>query len=173
MVPTRQIPASLSWKQSRATQRSFDLISGERVYVSLRFVKIMGTLAEVVLDGATYTFKRAGFLHPKITVRKAPFEQDIGVVEMSWKGTGTVEMSNGRRYLLEHSSAWNGCWKIISDANEVLAETKVKVAILRTEADVTVFEKGAGNADLLLLLALEWYIVALIQQESAAVAVST
>jgi hypothetical protein len=170
MAASRQLPPSLQWRQPSASHRVYELVSGDQVFASLRFVKALGTLAEVQANGATFSLKRVGFLHPKVTIRKTPFEQDIGTVEMSWRGTGTVTMSNGQRYVLKRASAWGGKWEVVDDANETLATTKMRRGFLRNEADVAVEEKGAKNGDLVLLLALGMYISILIQQDSAAAA---
>lgn len=170
MAKPTNAPASLSWRQLSATQRNYELVSGGQVIASLRFVKTLGTLAEAQIKGVTYSFKRIGFIHPKITIRKAPFEQDIGAVEMSWRGTGTAVMNNGRRYLLKRASTWGGKWEVLDDNGEALATMKLRRGFLRIEADVSVHEKGSRDSDLVLMLALELYIVVLIQQDSAAAA---
>lgn len=141
------------------------------MFATLKFVKFLGSLAEANVGGTTYTFKREGFLRPRITLRKAPFEDNIGVMEMSWRGHGRLEMSNGPRYHFKRVSAWRNQWDIIDDNGRVLAGIGIRRGrLLHNEADVTINEPSVKDKDLLLLLTLGWYMILLILQDSAAAA---
>lgn len=165
---TRRLPATLSWRQPKASQRTYELASEDQVLDVLSFPKLLGTLAETQAGGTRYTFKRSGFLNPKVTIRKAPFEQDIGTMAVSWRGDGAVSMDNGRRYALRRPSVWAFHWQISDEGDGVMADIRSIPGLLRFEGKVDITERGSGNADILLLLALAWYMMVLIRQEGAA-----
>jgi hypothetical protein len=92
------------------------------------------------------------------------------VVEVSWKGTGIVNMINGRRYSFNRPSMWAGRWEILGDNDEVLATVKLLRTVFKNEAEVMVLEMGMKDDDLIMLLAVQWYMIVLIQQEGATAA---
>jgi hypothetical protein len=167
MVTTKKLPAMLSWRQPQASRRYFELVSEDRTLAALRFPKLTGTLAEAQADGTSYTFKRSGFLRPKVTIRKAPFDQDIGVVNMSRRGDGEVDMINGRRYVIRRPSVWSFRWQVFDESDGLMADVRSRSGLLRLEGKADITEKGALSADMLLLLVLEWYIMALIRRDSS------
>ncbi len=170
MARSKEQPEKMIWRHPSAKQRNYELVSGDSVLATLSFAKFLGSLAEAQVGGTAYSLKREGFLRPKITVRKAPFEHNIGVMEMSWRGNGKLEMSNGPRYYFKRVSAWRNQWNILDDNGRVLAEMGMRKRLLHNEANVTVIEKTAKESDLLLLLTLGWYMMLLILQDSAAAA---
>ena len=59
----------LRWTQPALLQRQYALCAGDKVVATLRWQKPFGSLALAELAGGVWTFKRSGFLSPKVTVR--------------------------------------------------------------------------------------------------------
>ncbi|MDW5563733.1 MAG: hypothetical protein SA339_10950 [Methanomassiliicoccus sp.] len=163
-----QVPASLTWRQAGSVRRSYELVSEARILASMQFPRLFSDLAEVRIGDAEYSLDRTGILHPKVILRRGPFQEELGQVMMGWRAAWTMEILDGRRYTVERRSIWGGLWALIGSSNEVLAEVRVRPAILRQEAEVTVHERGSRDRDLPLFLTVAWYLVILNQQDSAA-----
>ncbi len=161
------------WRQPDVKKRRYELVAGNTVKASLAFRSILGTMAECRVDGSEYTFKRTGFLHPKVTVRRSPYDQDIASMDLSWRGEGALEMLNGGRYTLRRLSFWGVRWGIMDDQGDLLASVHMKPKLLRYEGEVQLEERSGREKEMALLLSLLWYIAVLISQESTAAAASS
>jgi hypothetical protein len=59
----------LVWSQPKAMRREYQLSNGNELVGWLRFEKFSGSLATAEVASQNWTFKREGFLHPRVTVR--------------------------------------------------------------------------------------------------------
>lgn len=159
----------LRWEQPRALKRSYELRAGDAVLGDLTWTKTFGTLAEGTVDGTTFTFKRSGFLHPYVTVRKVPFEEDVARLQLSFNGSGALETNEGKRYLLQKLSFWKNEWGMQDESGNLLMTVKVPTR-LRRVGEVEVSESGRGDPHLPMLALLLWYVVAQALDEMAAAA---
>src|ERR1039457_7428043 len=75
-----------------------------REIATLRFESSCGSLATGECGQARWTFKRTGFLSPKISVREAGSETNIALFTPGWMGSGWVVFSSGRHYHLRHTN---------------------------------------------------------------------
>ena len=60
--------AGLSWIQPKARERFFELRSGDPLFATLSFRSGFGTMATAETAEGSWTFKRAGFLNPRISI---------------------------------------------------------------------------------------------------------
>jgi hypothetical protein len=74
MTVEQAVGQELEWRQPGALRRFYQLTHDEREIATLRFESSCGSLAAGECGQAKWTFKRTGFLSPKISVREAGSE---------------------------------------------------------------------------------------------------
>jgi hypothetical protein len=68
-----------AWTQLKATWRAYELQNGDEPIGQLRFEKSCDSLASAELATQIWTFKREGFLNPRVTVRTVNSEANLAV----------------------------------------------------------------------------------------------
>jgi hypothetical protein len=161
----------LLWTQPSAFQRVFELHAGDDVVGTLRWQKAFGSLALAESSDGVWSFKRSGFLRPKVTVRVPGSETECAAFKPSWGGEGVLRFSDGRCYQWQHTSIWRSEWAFVNDASKPLVHFKPELAYFKHAADVTIEPRAVSNPDLSLLTLLGWYLMVLMAEDSAAAAV--
>jgi hypothetical protein len=156
----------LAWSHPGVLTRGYDLLAGDDVVATLRWEKIFGSLATAVTAEGSWTFKRGGFLSPRVTVRIAGAETDLASLKARWCGDGTLEFADGRRYRWTHAGFWRTEWFFASESGDPLMRLTPKFALLGHAADVKIEPAAASIPDLTLLLTLAWYLVVLMSQDA-------
>jgi len=161
--------SALKWVQP-SSGRYYELAGSGGVYATLRWEGIFGSLATGRTRGDSYTFKRGGFLLPYVTVRKAPYDQDIGRMRMGFGGGGDLEMADGRRFAFTKTGFWSPEWSFHSENGNKICTYKMASTFLKRQADVLLEldPKRAPNIEMLLILG--WYVIILQADEAAAAA---
>jgi hypothetical protein len=169
MRPIRDVAGLvLRWVQPSAFKREYELRAGDEVLATLRWQKTFGSLALAASADGTWSFKRSGFLNPKVTVRVPGSEADVAVLKPGWRGEGTLELSAGRRYPWRNASFWRSEWAFTDEAGEALVQFKPEFAFFKHAAEVTVDPRAAPLPDLSLLALLGWYLMVLMSEDAAA-----
>src|SRR5438445_8993602 len=109
---------SLKWTQPSAFQREYELRAGDDLLATLRWQKTFGSLAVAASADGTWTFKRSGFLSPKVIVRVPGSESDVAVLQPSWRGEGMLQGPEGRRYQWLNTSFWCSEWAFANEASD-------------------------------------------------------
>jgi len=91
-------PGMLHWVQLHAIKHEFELRSGDELCGTLYWEKAFGSLASVTSEDGEWTFKRVGFLNPRVTVRQPGSDLDIAIFKPGWTGSGSLEFPSGRRF---------------------------------------------------------------------------
>ena len=91
-------PGMLHWVQLHAIKHEFELRSGDELCGTLYWEKAFGSLASVTSEDGESTFKRVGFLNPRVTVRQPGSDLDIAIFKPGWTGSGSLEFPSGRRF---------------------------------------------------------------------------
>lgn len=181
MTPTLSSVAGkpLYWVQPRAFDRRFELRAGEDLAVAtLRFKSSFGTLATGEANGQSWTFKRVGFLNPRVTVRWAGAEDDLAIYYPRWQGDGTLEFADGRVFRWESINFWGTQWSFFDSSGEPLVTFKPGADkfrlsdLFKTQAFVEISSRGYALAEAPLLALLGWYLMILRNDDTAAVAAS-
>lgn len=163
-------PSTLEWRQESAMERFYELKGGDTTYVTLRFQKIFGSLAEAESGSAKWTFKRAGFVSPRVGARLAGTEDDIAIYVPKWTGTsGEITLTSGEKLNFKSLGFWGRRWALESGSGELLIEFANQGG-LRAVAEMSVKEPARKRQDLAFLASFCWYILLLHMQDSAVVA---
>jgi hypothetical protein len=160
----------LLWTQPSAFQRVFELHAGDDVVGTLRWDKALGSLALAESSDGVWSFKRSGFLRPKVTVRVPGSETEVAIFKPSWGGEGTLRFSDGRCYQWQHTSFWRSQWALANETGESLIHFIPEFAMFEHAAEVTLEPRAESTPDLSLLTLLGWYLVVLMAEEAAAAA---
>ena len=131
MFPSRKTKGSapqLRWFHPEPTERYHELKGGEGKVASVRWAKEKGTLATGQWGSEMWTFKRFGFLHPKVTIRKPHSETNLGRFDPNAAGGGTLHLADGLEYRLV-ANYWRGEWRWVDPAGEDILEFKRDFAV--------------------------------------------
>lgn len=159
--------AELRWTQPKLRQASFELRAGEEVYATLQWAKVGGSLVTGETAEGRWTFKRVGFLNPRITIRRAGEETDFAIFRPSWKGDGTLRFVDGRVFTLETADFWWSEWSFNSaDGRPLIVFRRDTGRIFRSEATVDLREGACDSPELCVLVLLGWYVMILIQHDA-------
>jgi hypothetical protein len=130
---------------------------------------MFGSLAEAEFGDDHWTFKRGGFLRPRVTARAEGSAADSDVLELSSGGSGLLRTNSGRCFRLNRQGFWSQRF-LFTDANgEELVIIEPKIGLLRRTGAVHVHETASKLRELPLLLLLGWYVTMLISDDDAAV----
>jgi hypothetical protein len=108
------------WVQPSASRQNFELYAGENLLAQLDFRSAWGTLATAKTADGTWTFKRQGFLNPRITVREENSEEDLGIYIPRFWGGGRLVMKSGQEVVWRSLNFWNTAWAFQTTQEEPL-----------------------------------------------------
>ncbi|HKW32509.1 MAG TPA: hypothetical protein VJN92_05865 [Candidatus Acidoferrum sp.] len=160
----------LVWAQPKAMSRAYELRSADSVAGCLRFEKSCGSLASAEVASQKWTFKRAGFLAPRITVRSANQEADIAVFRPQWRGGGTLHLADGHQVQWRSTNFWGSQWAFVGTDNQVIVRFSHHEGFFKASAQIEFEDSSAALPEFPLLVALGWYLVILTAEDSAVIA---
>ena len=175
MEPLVITPGSrLSWSQPKARERKFELRDGNRLLGAVSFVKSFGSLAEASMAAGDWTFKRVGFLRPRVTVRRRAQEMDLAVYQPTgWRGDGELQIAGGRIYAWKPANFWATRYDFVDTAGNALvafkpgAEESKWSNIFKFQALVEVHASASRLEELPLLVSLGWYLMILHHEDAS------
>ena len=162
---------ALVWHQTARLKRNFELRAGDEVVATLRFQR--GTLADAEAANVRWTFKREGFWHRRVMIRLLGSDADSGAVQLSWRGGGTLALSDGRTIRLAAANVWRSEWIWAENQDAPLVRFKSRQGFMKLEGQVDVLGRGVKPDELALLVILGWYLIVLNAEDSAAASAST
>lgn len=156
----------LSWVQTSSLETQLKSKDGSAV-ASLRWVKRWGSLAIGTTAEGSWTLKRAGFLRPKITVRRRESEENVATMAMRWLGGGVVDFtSDGQRYSFRRSSIRKSEWTLNHEGKKILTTTP-QFGHKKLGAAVRLQDSSSISPEnhLSLLTIIMWYAILLMAYE--------
>lgn len=117
-----------------------------------------------------WTFKRAGFWSPKVTVRVAGSERDAAVFTPKWKGGGELVFGDGRRFTLKSLSFWGAQWAFESEDGAEVISVHGPHGLIHSKGEVSVGLAAGRLPETPILLLLIWYLRLLMQEEASVTA---
>jgi hypothetical protein len=161
----------LLWTQPKAMRREYQLANGDEIIGWLRFEQTFGSLASAEVTSQNWTFKKQGFLHPRIAVRIPSSDANLAVFRRNWSGSGALEYPDGRQIHWRHTSFWKPEWVFVQGEDRPLLRFKQRLGLMKISARVEFDPADAAVPDLPMLAALGWYLLLLAAQAAAAAAV--
>lgn len=157
----------LVWTQPKALRREYELANGDELVGHLRFEKSCGSLATAEVASQNWTFKREGFLHPRVTVRAPNSDINLAVFRPSWSGGGVLEFPGGRQIRWCHTSFWRSEWSFVEGEDRQLLLFKQHEGFIKISARLECDPADGASSDLPMLAALGWYLMLLTAQDAA------
>jgi hypothetical protein len=169
----------LYWVQPETFTRWFELRAGEHLVATLGWQTSCGTLATAESAEGRWTFKRLGFLNPRVTVREAGSEIDMATFWPSWMGDGALEFAYGRAFRWQSTNFWATRWCFTDEGGTPLlafepGAEKAKLSdMFKQQALVQIQPQARAVPELSLLVLVGWYLMILRQDDAAAAAAAT
>ena len=161
----------LQWYQPSALRRYHELSDGDRLYATLNWLKVFGSLAMVESSEGSFTLKRGGFLSPYVTVRDAGFDTDYAVFRPNFFSGGTLTFSDGGQLTFTSSRFWGFEWSFKDENGAVLCSIRLRSAI-RDVGDVVVSQETRRDKRLIATIAVAYYAMVMANDEAAVAAVA-
>ena len=170
---------ALEWLQPKTLEHYFELQAGPAQLATLAFHSAWGTLATAETADGTWTFKRVGFLNPRVTVRVAGSPDNLAVYQPKFWGDGTVTFADGVAFRWQPTNFWATEWAftLAGDATLVRFKSgaeKTRLSdIFKTQALVEVEPDEWIQPFVPLLVTLGMYLIILHQQDAAGAVAAT
>jgi len=171
--------AQAEWMQPKTFERLYELRWGEETLAWLSFRSSTGTLASAETGEGSWTFKRVGFLNPRITVRAVGDEEDLAVYHPKFWGDGVLSLKSGLHFAWKPTNFWSTAWAFIDAEEKVVIAFQPGVEkerlrdILKTQFTLTLHQIGAIRETAPLLATLGMYLLILHQADAAAAGATT
>src|ERR1700760_2835038 len=91
-------PSTLSWQQTQAFQREYELRAGDELLATLRKLRKLGRAMEAETGASRFTFEPSGFLRPRITIREDGAAGEPAVFQNGFCSGGRLLLPDGRSY---------------------------------------------------------------------------
>jgi hypothetical protein len=138
-------------------------------FATLKWAKRWGSLATGEASDGKWTFKRVGFLHPKVTVRESESTAETAVFSLTWAGDGVLEiLSEATKFSFKRTSMWHSEWFLKrNDANEIILTIKPDLnqtsspSKRKISAEVEFGQNALEEQRLSLLALIAWYVIIL------------
>jgi hypothetical protein len=166
----------LYWVQPKTFERWFELRAGDHVVATLGWETSCGTLARGNTTLGSWTFKRVGFLNPRVTVRQARSEVDIAVFWPRWLGDGTLEFASGSLFRWQSTNFWGTDWMFAANDGTPLLTLKEGSRegrlsdLFKTQSLIEIHPEAGAVPELSLLILIGWYLMILRQDDAAGAA---
>ncbi len=152
--------AALYWVQVGGTG-GYELRCRDEVVAALFPIKASGTLYAAVAADGRWTFKRSGFLSPRVTVRRPGEETDVATLMLNWPRSGKLTFDDGRVYQWRAAHRRQHYSKWMDESGAIVAKLTSWASPGRHDAQVEIAPATSGVRDLSLLIMLGWYCVIL------------
>ncbi len=160
----------LNWSQPAVRRQHFELQAGADTVARLDFSG--GTLASAETGRGSWTFKREGFWHPRITVRRPGSDVDVAQFQPGWSGGGILQVPSRSPTRFNSANLWRSQWSWHDETGTELIQFKVKQGLMRTQGVVLVRPPGRDSDQLDLLAVLGWYLLILLARDSTVASVA-
>jgi hypothetical protein len=164
----------LSWVQPKVGVRYFELRAEGETVATLSFRSSSGSLATAEMDGGSRTFKRVGFLNPRVTVRDAGGLEDLASYHPRFWGGGELVFKDGLVVHWKSTNFWGTSWAFADAAGQGIVDFKPGLEheklsdMFKTQATVTISPSAPLQGRESLLVALGLYLLILQQEDATA-----
>jgi hypothetical protein len=150
----------------------YELRSGAELVATLKFRSMWGTLASAESGDGRWTFKRVGFWQSRATIRASASDTDLAIFKNNtWDGGGTLEFSDHRKFRAT-TNFWGTNFTFQTEANEPLVHFKYG-GVFHRAAEVEISALAKSISDVPLLVLFGWYLVIMLDSDTAAVVAAT
>jgi len=150
--------------------RSYQLRGGNELVATLDWSGARGSLATGEASEGSWTFKRAGFLRPRVTVRIEHGSGDLAVLHIGRGRESRLEFTDGRRFAWGPTRTRRRQMGFSDPEGRMVLSLLPRTQRFRYHADVEIGPGMRELAELSLLALLGWYRLVLQMEEDVALA---
>ena len=121
MSAAAQPAVQLRWERNGTFAHDYTLRGNG---ATLRFPKLMSARAQGSIGDRSYTFDTKGIVRREVTVLQDPFDQEAATMRLS-RGGGTLELMDGRRFVLVREGMLKLSWSFRDDRGRELISFKM------------------------------------------------
>jgi hypothetical protein len=160
---------TLTWTQPAALKLVFALRAGDEQVGLLAFRSMFGTQATAESGDEAWTFKRTGFFHPRVTVRRPGSDDDLATFHNNtWSGGGSLVMHGGPTFRAS-TNFWQTKYEIATPEGDPLIRLHYG-GLFKLHADVEILPAARALPELALIVLLSWYLAVMLYRDASAVA---
>ncbi|MGA2590456.1 MAG: hypothetical protein ABSH32_11105 [Bryobacteraceae bacterium] len=158
----------LEWRQPEILRRIYQLTCNGSEVAILSFESRYGSLATGECGQGKWTFKRTGFLSPRVSIREAGSETDLAIFTPGWTGSGSLAFGSGRRYQLRPTNFWHTEWAFQTEDGNPAVTLSGPHGVFKQGGNAGVAQSAAGSPETPVMLLLIWYLRILMNADAAA-----
>jgi len=153
----------LKWVQRDS--RNDELVSGKEVLGKLQWTSKLRSLVTAESADGKWTFKRGGFLRPKITIREYGKDNDLYTANIGWNGEATLWLPDQGRFRWV-PNIWHTKWTLmINDEKEIMS---IQLdGFSKVSGNVSIEDTSVSIQTLSLLALLGWYLIIKVLSDDA------
>lgn len=169
----------LEWLQPKTFDTYYELRSEEQLMGTLTFRSSFGTLAVAETGEGKWSFKRVGFLNPRVTVRSYGSERDLAIYQPKFWGDGILYFTRGPTLLWVPTNFWRTDWAFLDQDERQIVSFKGGVAkeklkdILKRQTTLELVDTIRFREQMPLLATLGMYLIILHHQDAAGAVAAT
>ncbi len=155
------------WRQPSQLRQEYELVVGDEIVATLRWRKNVGSAAVARSPDGTWSFKAAGFLNPRVTIRLPNSDYDFAVFRPGNTGAGNLEAMAEQRYQWRCVNFWQNAWAFFDGDGDRLVTIRPDTAAAKVGGIVTVELKASAHQEIGYLVILGWYLLVLMAEDAA------
>lgn len=170
LVPFASVDRSaLRWLRTGETVAEYTLLSGDAAVATIRWARRRGAGAVAETADGAWALGRHGFFVPHLTARRTPDAPPVARLT-NHLGHHRIEIGGGASYRLRRAGLLLPAWSLTTERGEEVAHLEAAGETRRLDGGAVIVAPGTiAPAELLLLLLLSWYLIALLWFEDEAV----
>lgn len=162
----------LEWIQPSGWRRFFELRAGDEVIATMVWPKALSDSAVVESMHGRWRIVCRGFFKRRIIVSQTDGGVEIATYEANWRDEGRLTFSDGRTFLWRPMNFWRTRWVLLIEPQVMMYEMRAADRWFKYGAEVELHSTPTDTGDLILLLAIGWYVAYMSQQTAVVVASS-
>ncbi len=156
------------WRQPSQLRQEYELVLGDEIVATLRWRKNVGSAAVGRSPDGTWSFKAAGFLNPRVTIRLPSSDYDFAVFRPCNTGTGVLEAMAEQRFQWRCVSFWQNTWAFFDNEGDRLLTIRPDTASAKIGGIVTIESNASSHQEIGYLVILGWYLLVLMAEDATA-----
>lgn len=153
------------WRQPSPLRQEYEMAINDEVVATLRWKKIGGTAAIARAPEGTWTFKSAGYLYPRVTIRLPNSDYDFATFRAGGNGWGMLESLGEQRFQWRCVNFMQNAWAFFDDEGNKLVQIRPEMQGTKPTGIVEIGVKASGRQEIGFLVIFSWYLLVLAAED--------
>jgi hypothetical protein len=158
---------SATWRQPSQLRQEYELAVGDEVVATLRWRKNVGTTAVARAPDGTWSFKAAGFLNPRVSIRLSNSDYDFATFRARNTGEGVLEAMGDQHFHWRCSNFWQNGWSFHNNEGDRLLSLRPDNVAAKVSGTLAIDAKGGSYQEIGYMAVLAWYLFVLMADDMA------